>query len=114
MFIFTSGKQNMTRNLEKLKEATWSEWKDKLGWKINRHCYDHEGTTNARQITSRMDDQKEIFLELVLTFCLAKNTFLADINEQGPFESMFMTENRAEIEFLSMASFLKSVFTRVS
>lgn len=52
--------------------------------------------------------------ELVLTFCLAKNTFLADINEQGPFESMFMTENRAEIEFLSMASFLKSVFTRVS
>ena len=61
-----------------------------------------------------MDDQKEIFLELVLTFCLAKNTFLADINEQGPLESMFMTENRAEIEFLSMASFLKSVFTRVS
>ena len=69
---------------------------------------------NACQITSRMDDQKEIFLELVLTFCLAKNMFLADTNEQGPFESMFLTENRAEIEFLSMASFLKSVFTRVS
>ena len=58
--------------------------------------------TNACQITSRMDDQKEIFLGLVLTFCLAKNTFLADINEQGPFESMFMTENRAEIEFLNI------------
>jgi len=73
-----------------------------------------KGMTNACQITSRTDHQKEIFLELVLTLCLAKNTFLADINEQGPFESMFMTENRAEIEFLSMASFLKSVFTRVS
>ena len=73
-----------------------------------------KGMTNACQITSRMDHQKEIFLELVLIFCLAKYTFLADINEQGPFESMFMTENRAEIEFLSMASFLKSVFTRVS
>lgn len=50
---------------------------------------------------------------MVLTFCLAKYTFLADSNEQGPFESMFMTENTAEIEFLSMASCLKSVFTRV-
>ena len=72
-----------------------------------------KGTTNAWQITSRMDHQKEIFLELVLIFCLAKYTFLADINEQGPFESMFMTENRAEIEFLNMVSCLKSVFTRV-
>lgn len=44
-----------------------------------------KGMKNSCQIISRRNHQKETFLELVLTFCYAKYTFLADIKEQGPF-----------------------------